>query len=90
MDEFKIIDIAGNKERQFTPESFRTTGFLEVSGLILITGITESNLNDAIPLAESARKSGVITLGTPAGNDDIWRIAEALLIRRFEFGGYAN
>ena len=80
MKAMKII----NQSEDEMPYDFEDAGF------ILITGITESNLNDAIPLAESASKSGVVTLGTTAGNDDIWRIAEALLIRRFEFGGYAN
>ena len=68
MDEFKIIDIAGNKERQFTPESFRTTGLLEDSGLILITGITESNLKDAITVAKSAHESRAVTAGILSGN----------------------
>lgn len=68
MDEFKIIDIAGNKERQFKPESFRTTGFLEASGLILITGITESNLKDAITIAKSAYESRAVTVGIISGN----------------------
>lgn len=68
MDEFKIIDIAGNEEHQFTPESFRTTGFLEASGLILMTGITESNLKDAITIAKSAHESGTVTVGIISGN----------------------
>lgn len=42
----------------------------EDTGFILITGITESNLNDAVTLAESARKIEVVKVGIPMGNDD--------------------
>ncbi len=56
MEDLKIIDLLKDEK----PYSFEENRF------ILITGITESNLNDAIKIAESARNSGVVTIGSPA------------------------
>lgn len=68
MDDFKIIDMAGNQETQFTPDTFRRSGFTENAGLTLITNITESNIKDAIKIAESARASSNVTAGIISGN----------------------
>ena len=57
MDGFKIIDMAADKDSRFTS-----------GGLILITGITESNLNDAITITESAKASENVTAGILSGN----------------------
>ena len=73
----KVVDILKNE----------TLNDFEDSDFILITGITESTLDDAITLAESARESGIITAGIPAGNYDVKRfadIADAVIFTRNE------
>lgn len=54
MSVLNIIDVTENKVR---PSD------LEGTGLLVITGITESTLNDAISLAKSAREEGIVTAG---------------------------
>ncbi len=85
MKEFRIIDMAGNKEHKFTPDSFRSSGFSENSALTIITGITESNLKDAITLAKSSHESGIVTAGIMSGNEGIKSlldVADAVIISR--------
>ena len=77
MKDMKIIDLSKG-EKPFDFENI---------GLILITGITESTLNDAITLAEAARELGVVTIGIPAENDDMQRlsdVADAVIFTREE------
>ncbi|MBQ7168307.1 MAG: hypothetical protein IJR63_00210 [Synergistaceae bacterium] len=57
MNSFRIVDMAGNCEKSFPPDSFRGTE------LILIMGITESNIDSAIEISESARAEGIVTAG---------------------------
>ncbi len=68
MDDFKIIDMAGNQETQFTHDTFRRSGFTENASLTLITNITESNIKDAIRVAESAKASESVTAGSISGS----------------------
>lgn len=77
MKDMKIIDLLKD-EKPYE---------LENTDLILITGITESTLNDAITIAESARESGVVTIGIPASDDDMRRfsdVADAVIFTRNE------
>ena len=77
MSAIKIVDLSKD-ERPYDVED---------SSCILITGITESNLNDAIRVAESARESGVVTIGIPAGNYDVKGfadVADAVIFTRNE------
>ncbi|MBR0251102.1 MAG: ankyrin repeat domain-containing protein [Synergistaceae bacterium] len=71
MKAMKIIDLLKGEE---------TLNF-ENTGLILMTGITESTLKDAITLAKSARESGVVSIGIPegstaSGNEDMKKLAD--------------
>ena len=66
MSAIKIIDLSKD-EKPYD---------LEESGCILITGITESNLNDSIRVAESARESNIVTIGIPAGIYDMKRFSD--------------
>ena len=66
--DFKIIDMAVNQETQFSPDTFRISGFSEFSGLTLITNITESNIKSAIRVAESSTSSENVTVGITTGN----------------------
>ena len=68
MDDFKIIDMAGNQETQFAHDTFRSSGFTENARLTLITNITESNIRDAITIAESASTSANVTAGIISGS----------------------
>ncbi|MBQ3446078.1 MAG: hypothetical protein IJG37_00360, partial [Synergistaceae bacterium] len=62
MDMFRIVDMAGNDGKSFAPDGFRGTG------LILITGITESNIESAVKISESARAEGTVTAGIISGS----------------------
>ena len=75
MKAIKIIDLM-KKEKPFDFAGNRLIRITGIIDIILITGITESNLNKAITIAESARESGVVTVGIPAGNDDIRRFSD--------------
>lgn len=71
MRAMRIIDLSKNEK----PSDFENTA------LILITGITESTLNNAITLAKSARESGVVSIGIPegstaSGNEDMKKLAD--------------
>ncbi|MBR0257615.1 MAG: hypothetical protein IJQ58_07750 [Synergistaceae bacterium] len=64
---------------------FMSLGFLENSSLTLITGITESNLNDAITLTKSAHESGIVTAGSMSGSEGMKSFldaADAVIISR--------
>ena len=85
MENFRIIDIAGNDEHNFTPNTFRSSGFTGNSALTIITGITESNLNEAITIAKSSRESGAVTVGITSDNQNLKRLldsADAAIISR--------
>ena len=71
MRAMRIIDLSKSEK----PSDFENTA------LILITGITESTLNNAITLAKSARESGVVSIGIPegstaSGNEDMKKLAD--------------
>ena len=88
MKDLKIIDIS----------KYEKTINFENTCLILITGVTESNLNDAITLAESARESGVILVGIPegdiaSGNEDMRKfsnIADDVILTRDKTEGISR
>lgn len=88
MKDLKIIDIS----------KYEKTINFENTCLILITGVTESNLNDAITLAESARESGVISVGIPegdiaSGNEDMRKfsnIADDVILTRDKTEGISR
>ena len=80
MKDMKIIDLS-RKEKPYD---------LEDSGFILITGITESNLNDAIKIAESARESEIVTIGIPASDDDMRRFSDIADAVIFSYGKSAD
>ena len=57
MNKFKIFDMVALEGKKFTADDFRN------SGLVLITNITESNIEPVITIAKSAEVSQAITAG---------------------------
>lgn len=87
MEEFCIIDMAAVEGRKFTANDFRD------SSLILITDITEANIESAIIIAKSTHESGVVTAGILSANINplnknmrrLSELADALIISRENF-----
>ena len=70
--------MAGNKEESFSADSFRISGFSENHGFILITGITESNIDSAVKISESARAEGIVTAGIFSGSENMERLYDSI------------
>lgn len=85
MDDLAIIDMAANESNQNLS--------LTDKNIILITGITEENINSAIRAAESSTSSENVTVGIIAGNINplnknmkrLSELADAVIISRENF-----
>ncbi|MBR0248573.1 MAG: ankyrin repeat domain-containing protein [Synergistaceae bacterium] len=82
MSVLNIINVTENKGRIFTPND------LEGTGLLVITGITESTMNDALDLAVTAKKMDIVTAGVPVHSSlnmaVFLNIADSVIISRSE------
>ena len=89
MSVLNIIDVTENKGRIFTPND------LEGTGLLVITGITEATMNDAISLVKSAREKRIVTAGIPSHSippeiedfQEFRKYADAVIFSRCETEG---
>ena len=83
MEGLRIIDLSEDKK----PSDFENTG------LILITNITEANIESAITIAKSAQSSQAVTVGILSGNINplnknmrsLSELADAVIISRENF-----